>query len=268
VGGENMMRYFKLFCLLVKIGLMRQMAYRPNFFLMITGKVIRIALLFFFFQAIFLKVDRIGQWTYDHVLLLFATFHIVDYVMSITFQRNLAFHLPRRIQMGDLDHRMILPVNLLFLSSFEELDLQDFFGFIPSLGFLAYVLYRLGLSFSWAQAVTYVLLVFNALVFLFSMILIIATISFWTTQSYGLARIFDNLTRIGRYPLDIFQGFWKVVFIYFLPLVLIAQVPSQALLRTLSPWFVLFAFSVTGVLLMFALNFWKVGLKNYLSAST
>ena len=266
MGGFG--RYFKLFCLLVKIGLMRQMAYRPNFFLMIAGKVIRIALLFFFFQAIFLKVDRIGQWTYNHVLLLFATFHIVDYVMSITFQRNLAFHLPRQIQMGELDHRMILPVNLLFLSSFEELDLQDFFGFIPSLGFLGYVLYRLDISFSFIHAITYTLLVFNALVFLFSLILIIATISFWTTQSYGLARIFDNLLKIGRYPLDIFQGFWKVVFIYFLPLVVIAQVPSQALLKTLSPWFVLFAFSVTGVLLMFALSFWKVGLKNYLSAST
>jgi len=254
--------------MLIKIGLMRQMAYRPHFFTMIAGKVIRMCLLFFFFQAIFLKVDRIGQWTYDHVLLLFATFHIVDYVMSVTFQRNLAFFLPRRIQMGELDDRMILPVNLLFLSSFEQLDLQDFFSFIPSLGFLGYVLYRLELSFSWMQAVTYILLVLNALVFLFSITLIIATISFWTTQSYGLARIFDNLLKIGRYPLDIFEGFWRVLFIYFLPLVLIAQVPSQALLKSLSSWFALFAFSVTGVLLIFALSFWRIGLRNYLSAST
>lgn len=74
--------------------------------------------------------------------------------------------------------------------------------------------------------------------------------------------------KLGRYPLDIFEGFWKVVFTYFLPLVLIAQVPSQALVKTLSPGFLLFAFGVTGVLLMFALNFWKVGLKNYLSPST
>jgi ABC-type uncharacterized transport system permease subunit len=41
------------------------MAYRPHFFMMIAGKVIRIGLLILFFQAIFLKVDRIGQWTFD-----------------------------------------------------------------------------------------------------------------------------------------------------------------------------------------------------------
>jgi len=263
-----MIRYLRLFCLLIKIGLMRQMAYRPNFFMMVIGKVIRIALLFFFFQAVFLKVNRIGGWTYDQVLLLFATFHVVDYVMSITFQRNLAFHLPRRIQTGELDSRMILPMNLLFMASLEDIDLTDFFSFLPSLGFLGYVLYRLEFTFSWTQFLAYIALLVNALVFLFAVVLIVATISFWTTQSYGLARIFDNLLKIGRYPLDIFEGFWKVVFIYFLPLVLIAQIPSQALLQTLSSGFVLFAFAVTGVFLILALGFWRTGLKNYLSAST
>jgi ABC-type uncharacterized transport system permease subunit len=97
---------------------------------------------------------------------------------------------------------------------------------------------------------------------------LIATISFWTTQSYGIGRIFDNLLKIGRYPLDIFEGFWKVVFIYFLPLGLIAQVPAQALLQAISFKFVLFAFCVSAIFLFLALNFWKVGVRNYLSASS
>jgi ABC-2 type transport system permease protein len=106
------------------------------------------------------------------------------------------------------------------------------------------------------------------LIFIFAVVLIIATVSFWTTQSYGMAKIFDNLLKVGRYPLDIFEGFWKVVFIYFLPLILIAQIPTQALLQTLSLKFIVFAFSVTGIFLFLALNFWRVGLKNYLSASS
>ena len=261
-------RYLKLFILFVKIGLMRQMAYRPHFFMMVAGKVIRIGLLFFFFQAVFLKVDRIGQWTFDQVLLLFATFHMVDFVMSITFQRNLSFHLPRLIQTGELDSRMILPVNLLFFASFEDIDLMDFFSFLPSLGFLGYVFYRIGFDFSWYQVTAYVVLLINALVLLFAMVLLISTVSFWTTQSYGIARIFDNLLKISRYPLDIFGGFWKIVFVYFLPLILVAQIPSQALLQTLSLKFIFFAFGVTFVFLILSLSFWKKGLKNYLSAST
>lgn len=263
-----MHRYLMLFGLFLKIGLMRQMAYRPHFFMMVLGKIIRIGLLFFFFQAIFFQVDRIGQWTFDQVLLLFATFHVVDFLMSITFQRNLSFSFPRRVQTGELDSRLVLPVNHLFIASFEDIDLMDFFSFIPTLAFLGYVLYRLEYAFTWAQAIAYVALVINALAFLYALSLIIATISFWTTQSYGMARIFDNLLKIGRYPLDIFQGFWKIVFIYFLPLVLIAQIPTQALLQTLSLKFIFFAFCVSGVSLILALGFWRIGLRNYLSASS
>jgi ABC-2 type transport system permease protein len=263
-----MNRYLRLFFLFFKIGLMRQMAYRPHFIMMIAGKVIRIALLFFFFQAIFLKVDRIGQWTYDQVLLLFATFHVVDYVMSITFHRNLASFLPGKIQTGDLDARMLLPANLLFFVSFESLDLADFFSFLPSLAFLGYVLYRLNFSFSWTQLACYMALLINALVFLYAMMLIVATTAFWTTQAYGLGRIFDNLMKIGRYPLDIFEGFARVIFIYVVPLIFIAQLPSEALLRTLSPAFILYAFGFTGLCLAAALAFWRVGLRNYLSASS
>lgn len=265
---KRIRRYSQLFRTLMKVSLMRHMAYRPHFFMMILGKIIRMALLFFFFQAIFSKVSRIGDWTFDQVLLLFATFHIVDYLISITFHRNLAFGLPRKVQTGDLDSRMILPVNLLFFVSFEDLDMIDFFSFLPTLGFLLYVFYRLDFAFTWVQLLIYVLLLANALVFLYAVILIVATTCFWTTQSYGLAIIFDNLMRIGRYPLDIFEGFWRALFIYFLPLVLIAQFPSQALWKTLSLPFTLFALLITGFFLVLALRFWKWGLKSYLSAST
>ncbi len=265
--GE-MRRHLELFRIFIKVGLMKQMAYRPHFFLMITGKVIRIALLFFFFQAIFFKVSRIGEWTWDQVLLLFATFHVVDYLMSITFGRNLSSHLPSRVQSGEMDYRMVLPANLLFFASLEDVDMMDFFSFLPTLGFLGWVLWRMDMPVTPLQATLYVLLIANALVFLYAVILAIATTSFWTTQSYGLAVIFDNLMKIGRYPLDIFEGFWKTVFLYFVPLVLIAQVPAQALLGALSFGFVLFSFGVSGTALALALTFWRRGVRNYMSASS
>lgn len=262
------MRYLRIVSLLVKTGLMQQMAYRPHFFSMLAGKVIRIVLLLLFFQAVFLKVDRIGSWGYDQVLLLFATFHVVDFLMSITFHRNLAFHLPQKVHSGDFDARMLLPVNLLFLSSLERIEWIDFASFLPTLGFLGYVLYRLEFAFTGGQLLVYLVLLVNALLFLFAAVLAIASLSFWTTQSGGLARIFDNLLKVGRYPIDMFEGFWRSVFLYILPLVLIAQLPSEALLGILSPRTVLVATAVTGLLLALALLLWRAGLERYQSASS
>jgi ABC-2 type transport system permease protein len=265
---EGIVRYARIVALLVRTGLMQQTAYRPHFVLMFAGKVIRIGLLLLFFQAIFLKVDRLGSWSYDQVLLLFATFHVVDFLMSITFHRNLAYLLPQKIHSGELDARMLLPVNLLFLSSLERIDLMDLASFLPTLGFLGYVLHRLEFSFTGAQALVYLLLLANALAFLFAAVLAIAALSFWTTRSSGLARIFDSLLKVGRYPLDIFEGLWKSVFLYILPLAFIAQLPSEALLGALSPRGVLLATLLTGCLLGLALRLWKAGLKRYCSASS
>ncbi len=50
---------------------------------------------------------------------------------------------------------MMLPVNLLFMASLEELDLMDFFSAIPAVAFLVYVLDRLGFAFTWGQALAY-----------------------------------------------------------------------------------------------------------------
>ncbi len=261
-------RYLRIVSLLVRTGLMQQMAYRPHFFSMFAGKVIRIALLLLFFQAVFQKVDRIGSWSYDQVLLLFATFHVVDFLMSITFHRNLAFYLPQKVHSGEFDARMILPVNLLFLSSLERIELIDFASFLPTLGFLGYVLARPEFSFTAGQCLAYLVLLGNALAFLFAAVLAIASLSFWTTQSGGLARIFDSLLKVGRYPIEIFEGFWKSIFLYVLPLVLVAQVPSEALLGILSPGAVLVAAAGTGVLVALALLLWRAGLYRYQSASS
>lgn len=244
------------------------MAYRPHFFMMVAGKIIRIVLLFFFYQAIFFKIERLGEWTYGQVILLFATFHLVDFLMSITFQRNLINFLPRWVQTGELDSRLILPVNQLFLISFENIDLMDLFSFIPSLAFLGYIILNLNFNFSSGQVIIYGALIINALIFLYAIHLLIASISFWTTQSYGIGRIMDNLFKIARYPLDIFDGFWKIFFIYFLPLILIAQLPVQSLLNLLSWKFIIFGCWLSGVFLLFSIGFWKRGLKNYLSASS
>ena len=71
---HRIQRYIELIRLFFRLSLMRQMAYRPHFFMMVLGKIIRMGLLFFFFQAIFFKVNRIGQWSFDQVLLLLPPF--------------------------------------------------------------------------------------------------------------------------------------------------------------------------------------------------
>lgn len=145
---------------------------------------------------------------------------------------------------------------------------MDLFSFIPSLCFLGYIIFNLNFNFELSQVLIYGILIINSLVFLYAVNLIIASISFWTVQSYGIGRIIDNIFKIGRYPLDIFEGLWKVVFVYFFPLIVIAQIPVQVFLKILSFKFIIFAFFVSVFFMSISLILWKRGIKNYLSASS
>jgi ABC-2 type transport system permease protein len=152
--------------------------------------------------------------------------------------------------------------------SFENVDLMDLFSFLPSLLFLGGLLYYLNFSLGWPQILIYIILIINALIFLYAIHLMVATMSFWTTQSYGVGRILDNIFKISRYPLDIFEGWGRFFFIYIFPLIVIAQLPTQALLGKSSWDYILWGLIVSLSFLVVALKFWKKGLRNYLSASS
>ena len=265
---KNILRYLRILSLLARISLMKQMAYRSSFFLAVLGKILRVTIVLIFFQAIFLNVKEIGGWNFNEVILLYATFSLIDFLISITFHRNLIYFMPDQIRKGDYDFKIIKPINLLFYSSLESLDMMDLVSVIPTLFLLFYAFLKVGFAFSILQFLIYIFLILNALVFLYALIVLLATINFWAVQKNGLGRFYESIVRIARYPTTIYDGFWKILFIYILPISVISQVPTEGLLGKLSWQYLGYVLIFSILLLMVAIRFWKFGLKRYSSASS
>lgn len=244
------------------------MAYPGSFFLAVLGKTFRIGIILIFFSAIYLKTEFIGDWNFAQVLLLFATFSLIDFLMSVTFHRNLAFWFPNSIKKGTFDFKIIKPINLQFYTSFEIIDLMDLTSIIPCLILLWFALWKLNFAFTIGQIFLYIFLIINALIFIHSILLILATFTFWTIQTTGMGRFFENIIRMARYPTDIYSGIIKILLVYVIPISLIAVVPSKALLGTLSWQFLIFAVLFSLILFLIANRFWHFGLKHYQSASS
>jgi ABC-2 type transport system permease protein len=103
----------------------------------------------------------------------------------------------------------------------------------------------------------------------YSLMFILAAISFWTVRAQGIVWGYYNLFNIARMPDEAFKGMFKAVFTFVLPVLLVSNVPVRLLANTLSswhPWVLLL-----GVGLMWALIsewFWQRSLRRYTSAST
>ncbi len=265
---NKIFRYLKLLKAFSVFSIQDQMAYPINFWLAIAMKFLRIGIVLIFFKAIYLKVNNIAGWSYGDVIFIFATFSFVDFTANVTFARNFGLWFSRMLQNGKFDYQIIRPVNLQFYMTFGIIDFMDLVSFAPIALLYWYALNQISASLTLLNIIIYLILLVNAVIFIYAFMLLLAAINFWTIQSYGLWKFAQGIIWTSRYPADIYSGAWKIVFNYIFPIAFIATWPAKAFLGILSWQNIIYALIFTAIFFLLANRFWNYGLRHYSSASS
>lgn len=261
-------RYLKLLKAFSIFSIQDQMAYPINFWLAIAMKFLRVGIVLIFFKAIYLKVNNIAGWNYSDVIFIFATFSFVDFIANVTFARSFGLWFSRLLQNGKFDYQIIRPANLQFCAAFGIIDFMDLASFAPIAILYWYAISQMAASIALPNIILYSVLLVNAIIFLYAFLLMLATINFWTIQSYGLWKFAQGIIWTSRYPTDIFFGVWRIAFSYVFPIAFIATWPAKAFLGILSWQNIIYALVFTAVFFLLANKFWNYGVKHYSSASS
>jgi ABC-2 type transport system permease protein len=98
----------------------------------------------------------------------------------------------------------------------------------------------------------------------------LATAAFWIMRAQGLIYGYYNVFNISRYPDAIFRGIFKIIFSYFIPVIIVANVPTRTLARAFeSPWSGLAQLAAAALFVIAASRaFWLFALRRYSSASS
>ncbi|HSI11309.1 MAG TPA: ABC-2 family transporter protein, partial [Chthoniobacter sp.] len=97
------------------------------------------------------------------------------------------------------------------------------------------------------------------------------TASFWIVRAQGLIYGYFNVFNIARIPESVFPySLFKIIFTYFLPVIIVANVPAITLARAFqSPWAGLAQLAIGTVFIVSATRaFWRFALRRYSSASS
>lgn len=265
---KTIYRYLKLLKAFSVFSIQDQMAYPLNFWLAIAMKFLRIAIVLIFFQAIYLKVNNISGWSFGDAIFIFATFSFVDFIANVTFARSFGLWFSRMLQNGKFDYQMIRPANLQFCTAFLIVDFMDLPSILPIAMLYWYALSQITVSATLLNILFYLVLVVNAVAFTYALMLALATINFWTIQSYGLWKFAQGIIWTARYPTDIYSGIWKILFNFVFPIAFIATWPAKAFSGILSWQNILYSLIFTAIFFWLANSFWNYGLKHYSSASS
>ncbi len=261
-------RYWAIYTALWKNSVTREMTFKTNFVLWIVVEMLWFALQLSFISVLYMHTDHIVTWTKWQVVMLIGASHFIQQLFQAFFLINCA-NLSELVRTGKLDFLLLLPVSTRFVVSLRQVDLGAFFNAVTALGVMAYAARQMHLVPTAIQVLGFTVLCLAGIAIHYSLMFLLASISFWTVRAQGIVWGYYNLFQVARMPDEAFRGFFKVFFTFAIPMLLVSNVPVRLLIDKLSsplPLLLLLAMSV----LCFALSEWgwRASLRRYTSASS
>jgi len=112
-----------------------------------------------------------------------------------------------------------------------------------------------------------VLLAASTLV-IYSLWVLVICAAFWVVRLENLAYLFSSIFDAARWPLDIFRGWWRIIFTFVIPLGLMTTYPARAILGKLDAQTALAALAGSLAIATLSRMVWLTALRRYTSASS
>src|SRR5208282_5462934 len=173
------------------------------------------------------------------------------------------------VRTGKMDFLLALPVNTRFIVSTRQVDLGAFVNAIFAVCVMVFAAGKLNLHPAFGQFSGFAALCVVGILIHYSLMFMLASVSFWTVRAQGIVYGYYNLFNIARMPDEAFKGAFKAVFTFALPVLLVSNVPVRVLADKLaSPamWLVLVGLGIVWALI--SEWFWRFSIRRYTSAST
>ncbi|MGA3162866.1 MAG: ABC-2 family transporter protein [Verrucomicrobiota bacterium] len=261
-------RYLTIYAALWKTSVTREMSFKGNFILWIVVELLWFGLQLAFVGVLFSQTNTIGTWTVWQVVLLTGTSNFIQEIYQAFFLVNCT-NLSELVRTGKMDFLLLLPVNTRFLVSTRQVDLPSFANAAFAVCVMVFAAGKLHLNPTTAQLLGFGVLCVIGLLVHYSLMFMLASVSFWTVRAQGIVWGYYNLFNIARMPDEAFRGAFKAVFTFALPVLLVSNVPVRVLadkLTSPSAWLVLLGLAVVWALI--SEWFWRFSIRRYTSAST
>lgn len=265
----DLRRYLKIYAALWRNSVAREMSFKANFLLWIVVELLWFGLQLCFIGVLYLHTNEIGTWTKWQVVILVGASQFIQQIFQAFFLVNCT-NLSELVRTGKLDFLLLLPISTRFVVSLRQVDLGAFVNATSAVGVMAYAAHQMHFVPSALEVAGFLALCGAGILIHYSLMFLLASISFWTVRAQGIVWGYYNLFQIARMPDEAFQrGLFKALFTFAIPMLLVSNVPVRVLINKLT--------HVTPLLLLLAMSAvcfvvsewgWRASVRHYTSASS
>ncbi len=260
------MRYLRLFLMFARAEFQREIEYRANLAMEIAQMLMVISTSVGAVLVLFSYTKALNGWSLPQMMALLGVFYLVQGMVELVFQPSVT-QMMEQIRLGTLDFTLLKPINSQFMVSVRFLNIVQVAQVALGGAVLGVALATLGELVSVFTAVTFALTLGCGLILVYTVLLVLATLSFWFVRVDNILVIFESFMDAGRFPIDLYPGWLRLTLSSIVPVGIAVTVPAQAIAGRLDP--VGFAATVLAAAIAwwFAGWFWRRGLRNYTGAS-
>lgn len=259
------MRLVRLYSMLFSLALRRQLSFRADLGFEIISTVVTLSASMTALLAVFTRTDQLGGFTAAESVMLLGTFHIVSGLRQALIEPNLRFN-GHQIADGRFDGILTQPAPSIFLTSLGGAApialAQSIMGLIVVI--ITAVTNPAGVTA--VGGICWVVLVAAAVVVMWATRCMIAATVFWAL-GFTLDVAYDAFWQLGGYPTTMLDRPLQLL-TSVIPVTFIATVPTAVLSGRADPLWALAGIAAAVISTIVALTVWRLGVRNYNSATS
>jgi ABC-2 type transport system permease protein len=264
-------RYLHLLGNLARYTLARELAFRGNFLVKVSVEVIWLGIMLAFYETIFARTKFVATWPKDEFLFFVGCYFALNGLIEMLFLEN-CNDFAELVRTGDLDFLLLRPIDEQFLITCRKVDWATAPNVLMGFAVMGIALARLHWQFDAVRVVAFFATFACGTAIAYCFMLVLTSFSVWMVRNQSLMEMWWLFSSLARYPKEIFLGSRAeplgFLFTFILPILLVANVPANAMVRSLNPPMVGFMLVATAFLLWASRKFFLHALRSYRSASS
>lgn len=258
-----MLYNIKLYLSFLVASLKEMLIYRIDCIVGIFSQLITQFVEIIFIWIVFQNTENLAGWNFEQVLLLYGVTLIAVGISDFCFDALYDIG-PKYIREGDFDKILLRPVHPLISIIGASKEFTSLGYFVLGLVMTVTMLIKLAIPITVALILKIVTFSIMGAAIIGAINTLFSIASFWTYRSNEVIWSFYRTYTFAQYPIDIYNGFIKVLITIILPFAFVAYYPTMDYLG-INTYLIYLSPIITIILWVIAIKAWNLALNKYRS---
>jgi ABC-2 type transport system permease protein len=250
--------YIRLYGLLVGQYIKTRMQYRFDFFISTLAMLMFNASALLSLWIIMSNLKNLAGWSYEELVFMYSFSVIAQLPLQIIFDH--IWSLRMHVNQGTFIKYYFKPIHSLFYYVSEMIDIKGFGQVFFGIAAMIWACNACNIEWNIARILLLPVMLFGSSLIFIALMLTAASMSFWIKDSFSILSFVSSFRDYARYPMQIYNAFFRIVFTWIIPIGFVAFYPSHFFLRdTPIDWLALMVPLVGIILFWLSVKVWHIG---------